>query len=510
MQLALAVSQEWAEAREEGGVGEGEVLLLRTQEPRNVLEKETADALEGTSILEIGVASNPYARPANADAVLAAAAAALDREDGETDIGGDDEEDDEMPVQETPKKKRRRRGATGLSLDGLEQSPGAINFEAPEDLRAVVQRLDLLQLNAHVNSFWYMVALVQLAMHVHRQKHVPGAQKLAEEYGYSSTTFKRRLESGTRLAALCAAFVIAVAGMQLDFISDKKSAKQDIIALCSAFREISHDKWGVLIQRLRIPLEYIRQNSNFLASLNFCYRVPIEAEGVPEVIQSVPFHSLIETDEIMEQINTNCPPRSRSWYEPVEQWELPTDPGEVPTPEIRTIRTPEPLAKAPSPVSLKTTEAFTEEQRKVAQEADIALNLDDLEDLLKDPNREAYIRIDGDILDGNALRLEDSEGKMLSDYFKLPPYLVRKVQDAIALVQAAMPGKWKTDESIRLLDMRLLRTLTIWIMSNEIMGAGSISVNVYRMNQKTSLNDHKNLTYSPMRIMRFLSTSVLL
>ncbi|KAF8184371.1 hypothetical protein K438DRAFT_1766445 [Mycena galopus ATCC 62051] len=352
-------------------------------------------------------------------------------------------------------------------LDGLEQSPGAIDFEAPKDLRTVVQRLDLLQLNAHVNAFCIRKGAHNL------KKHVPGAQKLAEEYGYSSTTFKRRLESGTCLAALCAA---SVAGMQLDFISAKKSAKQDIIALC-----MPDDKWGVLIQRLRIPLD-----------LNFCYCVPIEAEGVPEVIQSAPFHSLIETDEIMEQINTNfatLPPRSRSWYELVEQWELSPNPGEVPLPEIRTIRTPEPLPKTPD---------LYRGAEKVAQEADIALNLDDLEDL-------TVIFL----MCRNVLCLEDSAGKMLSDYFKLPPHLIRKVQDAIALVQAAMPGEWKTDESIRLLysylschyswysrfgekvnilnfiqAMRLLRTLTIWIMSNAIMGAGSISVNVNRMNQR--------------------------
>ncbi|KAF8143169.1 hypothetical protein K438DRAFT_1784045 [Mycena galopus ATCC 62051] len=401
MQLALAVSQEWAEAREEeGGWGRGGAAAANAGASKCPRKGDGRRIGGDVDIGDVdcpipncpicgngdgsGVASNPYARPANADAVLAAAAAALDREDGETDIGGDDEEDDEMPVQETPKRSADEEGPT---------------------------RLDLLQLNAHVNSFWYMVALVQLPCTFignirkgahNLKKHVPGAQKLAEEYGYSSTTFKRRLESGTRLAALCAASRL---------YSDKKSAKQDIIALC-----MPDDKWGVLIQRLRIPLEYIRQNSNFLASLNFCYRVPIEAEGVPEVIQSVPFHSLIETDEIMEQINTNfakLPPRSRSWYEPVEQWELPTDPGEL---------------------------------------------------QLKDPNREAYIRIDGDILDGNALRLEDSEGKMLSDYFKLPPYLV----NILNFIQ----------------DMRLLRTLTIWIMSNEIMGQGQFQSTLYRMNQK--------------------------
>ncbi|KAF8146559.1 hypothetical protein K438DRAFT_1780849 [Mycena galopus ATCC 62051] len=451
VQLALAVSQEGAEA------GEGEVLLLRMQEPRNVPEKETAGASEGTTILEI---------------------CCLDREDGETEIGGEDE-----PWQRGRRLHTKGKGppltkdaGTLLGsliatiflpdnrsnldkfLDGLEQSPGAIDFEAPKDLRTVVQRLDLLQLNAHVNAFCIRKGAHNL------KKHVPGAQKLAEEYGYSSTTFKRRLESGTCLAALCAA---SVAGMQLDFI------------FCQEIRKTRH---------------------NCIMHLNFCYCVPIEAEGVPEVIQSAPFHSLIETDEIMEQINTNfatLPPRSRSWYELVEQWELSPNPGEVPLPEIRTIRTPEPLPKTPSPVSLKTTETFTEEQRKVAQEADIALNLDDLEDL-------TVIFL----MCRNVLCLEDSAGKMLSDYFKLPPHLIRKVQDAIALVQAAMPGEWKTDESIRLLysylschyswysrfgekvnilnfiqAMRLL-TLTIWIMSNAIMGAGSISVNVNRMNQR--------------------------
>ncbi|KAF8146919.1 hypothetical protein K438DRAFT_1780388 [Mycena galopus ATCC 62051] len=183
--------------------------------------------------------SNTYVRPADADTVLAAAAAALDQSDGETEASGC--ADNETSVQGLPKRKRKgAKRSCGYTtkgegppltksagellgallakislpdthrdldkfLDGLEQNTDDIDLQVSKMLEAVVKRLDAMQHKAHNNSFWYMVALVQLAMHVHSKKqralnlhlHVPGAQAIAKEYNYSPTTFTRRLEIGT-------------------------------------------------------------------------------------------------------------------------------------------------------------------------------------------------------------------------------------------------------------------------------------------------------------------------
>ncbi|KAF8215159.1 hypothetical protein K438DRAFT_1749239 [Mycena galopus ATCC 62051] len=393
----------------------------------------------------------------NADTVLGAAAAALDQSDGETEVLSS--EDDEISGQPSPKKKRgkgkRAKKLCGYTtkgkgppltksagellgallatislpdkrcdlnklLDGLEQNTDDIDLEVLKTLDAVVHRLNAIQHKVHINSFWYMVALVQLAMHVH---------------------------SATRLAALCAStspyilVLIAVAEMQDDFTSKKCSSNDNIIALCSAFREISlptDDKWGPLVQRLHVPLEYIQNKSPVIDQLQFCYRIPSEERNIPEVLEFVPFHSLIQTDKVLEEINTNfakLPPRSKSWYEPpIPQWVVPTNGyGDPHLPDVHTIRTPKPHVKTLSPVSLKTSAIFTEREREAAEDANIALNLDDLEELSR-----------------KVLCIEDATGKFLAENFSLPPHLLQKLREAIPLVQAAMPGEWKADNSTRI------------------------------------------------------------
>ncbi|KAF8144149.1 hypothetical protein K438DRAFT_2029290 [Mycena galopus ATCC 62051] len=502
--LRAAAAQPAGNAGGAGGGGDGSKCPRKGDAARMGRDDDIGDVdcdIPGCRDCSAGVGGH-----SNADAVLGAAAAALDQSDGETEVSSS--EDDEISGQPLPKKKRgkgkRAKKLCGYTikgkgppltksagellgallatislpdkrrdldkpLDGLEQNTDDIDLEVPKTLDAVVHRLNAIQHKAHINSFWYMVALVQLAMHVHSKKQtaantcrrVPGAQAIATEYNYSATTFTRRLESATRLAALCAStspyilVLIAVAEMQDDFASKKRFSNDDIIALCSAFREISHDKWGPLVQRLCVPLEYIRNKSPVINQLQFCFRIPSEERNIPEVLEFVPFHSLIQTDKVLEEINTNfakLPPRSKSWYEPpVAQWVVPTDGyGDPHLPDVHTIRTPKPYVKTPSPVSLKTSAIFTERERKAAEDANIALNLDDLEELIKDANRQGYIRIDRDILNGKVLRIENATGKFLAENFSLPPHLLQKLREAIPLVQAAMPGEWKADDSTRI------------------------------------------------------------
>ncbi|KAJ6492444.1 hypothetical protein C8R47DRAFT_1319303 [Mycena vitilis] len=370
---------------------------------------------------------------------------------------------------------REKRTQLDALLDGLGQQEEEIDPDEVQDLTAVIKRLDVLNKKSQATSLWHMIALVQLVMHVYsiredcRKKylHVPGKQAIAEQYaGSNRSTFTRRFNQSTRLMLLCAAsspyilVIIAALKLEDDFTSRKKSTDKDIMAVASAFREMSDDKWGPLVNRLRVPLEYIRTKATFLnTSVNFFYRVP-QGMGSPPQTRRIPFHSLIETDEIFETVDTNCPklaPRSSCWYKPVPVWTVFSDPKDFALPDVHTIRTDDAFEKTKCPVNRNTTDVFTEEQRAIAEDAEIAENLDHLEDLINEKDRDGYIEIKSSILglddpqSPTVLRIEDQLGKLLSELFTLPGELRQRLEDAITLIQAAMPGEWIGEDSKRLL-----------------------------------------------------------
>ncbi|KAK6995929.1 hypothetical protein R3P38DRAFT_2446719, partial [Favolaschia claudopus] len=200
-----------------------------------------------------------------------------------------------------------------------------------------------------------------------------------------------------------------------------------------------------------IPLEYVRAKSTFLKTLDFHNSIP-QPYGQPMKQEKVPFFSLIQTDPLFQSVSTNfakLPTRSSAWSSPVSPWNVFTDVKDLPLPDVHVVETPDVFVKTPSPVTAKTTEAFTEEARLDAEKCDTAFDLEDLEEMIADRSRTRYIEINTSILDGKVLRIQDPTGKLLSDVFTLPPPLYDKMKDSIALVQGAMPGEWKEDESDR-------------------------------------------------------------
>ncbi|KAK7059300.1 hypothetical protein R3P38DRAFT_3167599 [Favolaschia claudopus] len=196
-----------------------------------------------------------------------------------------------------------------------------------------------------------------------QREHVPGMDIIAKQHGMSRSTFNRRLECGTRLMSLCAAsspyilVLIAVANKQQDF---SRSLDADTIALVTALRDVSHDSWGRLVNRLRIPLEYAR---HFLSGFSFCHQKP-QGLRKPVVYESIPFHSLVHTDPLFESMTTNfaaLPPRSRLWFTPTPPRNI-TNPEDLPA--VHVIETPSPFTKTPSPVYETTTDEFTERPEK--------------------------------------------------------------------------------------------------------------------------------------------------
>ncbi|KAK7008325.1 hypothetical protein R3P38DRAFT_2441854, partial [Favolaschia claudopus] len=200
-----------------------------------------------------------------------------------------------------------------------------------------------------------------------------------------------------------------------------------------------------------IPLQYVRNNSPFLTGLSFCHQIP-QPHGQPTRRENIPFYSVMQTDSVFQSITTNfevLPPRSPVWGTPVSAWNVFNDVSDLPLPDVHVIETPDEFVKTLSPVKASTTDRFTEEARAAAEDSDIALDLEDLEEMINEKNRKRYIEINTSFLNGKILRIQDPNGKLLSDVFTLPEHLYQKLKDAIALIQGAMPGEWKHDTSLR-------------------------------------------------------------
>jgi hypothetical protein len=76
------------------------------------------------------------------------------------------------------------------------------------------------------------------------------------------------------------------------------------------------------------------------------------------------------------------PRRSSAWYSPVGPWNIFQDPEDLLLPDVHTIVTPANFVKTSCPVTASTTDEFTREQRDIAEDADVAQDLEELEELV--------------------------------------------------------------------------------------------------------------------------------
>ncbi|KAJ6497291.1 hypothetical protein C8R45DRAFT_1211230 [Mycena sanguinolenta] len=352
-------------------------------------------------------------------------------------------------------------------LDSLGPVIGSIDRIELQDKRTNLEStlclLKKLEKNKKITSFWEMLALVQLVIHVETmredadKKHdsKPGIELIGIQCGYSPSTFYRRVQDGTRLLSLCAASspyilpIIAVTNMLPDLRNKNKSSTHTIQRLCEALRLIEHDQWGALVKRLRIPLHYISQRAPFLSTIDFVYNVPLPLGQEPRV-EYVSFHG--DTDNFFNRIPTNfprLPPRSPDWQTPIPPWNIFIDPKDLVLPTVRHIKMPEDFVKSSCPVTENDNAEFTVRERKIAASADMAKDLDHFQRMINDPKRKPYIGTDTSILNGEILHITDKSGKFIADIFTLPPDIQQTLEDAIGLVQTAMPGQWYKDCSDR-------------------------------------------------------------
>ncbi|KAJ7710571.1 hypothetical protein B0H17DRAFT_1324253 [Mycena rosella] len=88
-----------------------------------------------------------------------------------------------------------------------------------------------------------------------------------------------------------------------------------------------------------------------------------------------------------------------------------------------------------------------------AEGASVATDLQDLEDQLSELHEGgtaklgSYVEISSKILDGHALRINDSTGKLLSFLFTVPPEYRQLLSDAILHIHECMPGEFKDEDS---------------------------------------------------------------
>ncbi|KAJ7708926.1 hypothetical protein B0H17DRAFT_1124715 [Mycena rosella] len=339
------------------------------------------------------------------------------------------------------------------------------------DMAAIVQRLSSQSKALKVGELQYMLALVQLVLHVDSLKadaklkylRKVTVQNLAEKYapGTHPNTFRDWVNWGKRLLLLCAAGtcyilpIIAALDLRTN-ITRKSTTESDVLSLATALREVRHGKWLPMVRRLMVPIYYLRSTGGYIQDLRLHYPTPVPDGQSPKTI-SFGFGDIQSSDEIFDRIETNYPkllPRSSEWdFTAMPAWKPLEDPRLLKLTPVHVIQTPLLYKKSGCPVTKKNRNKWTDAQRKKAEGASVATDLQDLEDQLSELHEGgtaklgSYVEISSKILDGHALRINDSTGKLLSFLFTVPPEYRQLLSDAILRIHECMPGEFKDEDS---------------------------------------------------------------
>ncbi|KAJ7710732.1 hypothetical protein B0H17DRAFT_1123846 [Mycena rosella] len=126
-------------------------------------------------------------------------------------------------------------------------------------------------------------------------------------------------------------------------------------------------------------------------------------------------------------------------------------------PSANTITTPLVLDKAKLPFRKKNRNTWTENQRAKAAMAPVARSLDNLQNKLNKLHAGGkvksgkYVEINTSILEDKPLYIRDANGNLLSLALRAPEHIKKAIEDAILLIQAAMLGEFKDEDSRRAL-----------------------------------------------------------
>ncbi|KAJ7657083.1 hypothetical protein B0H17DRAFT_1213611 [Mycena rosella] len=334
------------------------------------------------------------------------------------------------------------------------------------DMAAIVQRLSSQSKALKVGELQYMLALVQLVLHADAKlKYLRKVtvQDLAEKYGPGThpNTFRDWVNWGKRRLLLCAAGtcyilpIIAALDLRTN-ITRKSTTEPDVLSLATALREVRHGMWLPMVRRLMVPIYYLRSTGGYIQDLCLHYPTPVPDGQSPKTI-SFGFGDIQSSDEIFDRIETNYPkllPRSSEWdFTAMPAWKPLEDPRLLKLAPVHVIQTPLLYKKSGCPVTKRNRNKWTDAQRKKAEGASVATDLQDLEDQLSELHEGgtaklgSYVEISSKILDGHALRINDSPGKLLSFLFTVPPEYCQLLSDAILRIHECMPGEFKDEDS---------------------------------------------------------------
>ncbi|KAJ6511160.1 hypothetical protein C8R45DRAFT_1162689 [Mycena sanguinolenta] len=342
----------------------------------------------------------------------------------------------------------------------------------PQDMVSLVARIKH-QINAiRVHELHLMLNLIQLVLNVDSMRaeaqlqHRPRVttRQLAKDCGMHENTFTDWITFGQRLMLLCAGGTLyllpIIAALNLRTKITRQYSEQDILSLASALRRVKHGLWLPMVRRLMVPVFHMRGTTGgYIHSLWLHRNVPVSNSNESRRIDSFGFGDTQMADQVFDSVRTHFPklhPRSAEWNSgTIPPWKPLEDPERVPLPPVFTITTPLKFEKTTPSLKRKNRNKFTEEQQVIATEAQTAESLDDLQELVDELHEDGkrktdqYVGINSDILDGNALRLQDANGKLLSFLFTIPDEYKQQLSDAAQHIHACMPGEFVHDDSRR-------------------------------------------------------------
>ncbi|KAF8145356.1 hypothetical protein K438DRAFT_1991879 [Mycena galopus ATCC 62051] len=337
-------------------------------------------------------------------------------------------------------------------------------------LDGAVERVQQLHVGLHQHELNYMLALIQLTVHVDRAKKEAALQGLPKVTGESLVacfasrvarrTFLDWLSSGQKLMLVAAAgtmYILPIlAALDMRTVITRQCSEEDILSVACALRQTKHGQWLPLVRRLMVPLNHLHKHpSSGLSSM----RIYFKDQGDTDTdISSYTFDQIEKLDNLFSEIETHyprLPVRSKEWNNTsIDAW-LPypiSDP-----PSTITIQTPFTFKKLKLPFTQDKRDTFTNKERVKAAKAEVATSITDLDTKLKSMHaggkrkRDQYIGINTSIAGRKPLFIRDVNKKLLSLAFKMPDHIKQALYDAIILIQAAMPGKFQDVNSMNAL-----------------------------------------------------------
>ncbi|KAJ6470804.1 hypothetical protein C8R47DRAFT_753693 [Mycena vitilis] len=334
-------------------------------------------------------------------------------------------------------------------------------------LDGAVERVKQLHVTVRQHELSYMLALIQLSLHVDSAKKEAVLQGLPKVTGealvsrFSSKvprkTFLDWLSCGQKLMVTAAAGTMyilpIIAALDMRTVLTRQCNEADIISVACALREVRHGQWLPLVRRLMVPINQLYRTPSTLFSFVLYHNIP-KSESPPEM-KVYSFRDKEELDQVFSAVETHypvLPDRSAEWNSPnISPW-LPY-PSSAPL-ASHTIKTPLIFEKTKSvPFKASKRDLWTDKERKFASEAPIATSIADLESKLNSIHESGkrkpkqYVKMNTGFLNGKPLFIRDANGKLLSLALVVPPHIKKALEDAVLLIQAAMPGEFRDQDS---------------------------------------------------------------